>query len=152
MTDGGEPGQDAAMNVGLFGSIAQGEGGLRNLPSIGELPGRLAGWLHGFFPGVNEGLFRWAACLAVIVIAALLRRPLTNLIFGAVRRMAGKARTGLDEELFSALKSPLGVLLMIWAVFTALQRWGAGCRAVFMEKGDCRHRCGDHQPSRCRSL
>jgi len=108
------------MVDGLISNLVQDEAGLRSFPSLREWPERLVGWLHGFFPDVNEGLFRWLSCVAIIVVAVLLRRGVTSLAFSLVRRIAGHAKTGIDEKLFTSLKSPLGALLMVWAIYTAL--------------------------------
>ena len=108
------------MVNGLISYFVQNEATWRNLPSIREWPERLFGWLHGFFPDVNERLFRWLACVAIITLAVLLRRGFTRLAFGLVRRIAGHAKTGIDEKLFISLTSPLGALLMVWAIYTAL--------------------------------
>jgi MscS family membrane protein len=117
------------------------EAGVRSFPSFREWPERLIGWLYGFFPGVDERLFHWMSCVAIIVVAVLLRRAVSNLAFGLVRRIAGHAKTGIDEKLFTSLKSPLGALLMVWAIYTALsvvglppalaEDFGRGARVAF---------------------
>ena len=88
--------------------FVQNEVAWRNLPSLREWPERLIGWLHGFFPDVNERLFRWLSCVAIIAVAVLLRRGFTRLAFGLVRRIAGHAKTGIDEKLFISLTPPPG--------------------------------------------
>jgi len=108
------------MVSNLIGYLVQDEAGSRSFPSLREWPERLVGWLHGFFPDVSEGLFRWVSCVAIIVLAVLLRRGVAGLAFGLVRRIAGHAKTEIDEKFFNSLKSPLGALLMVWAVYTAL--------------------------------
>jgi MscS family membrane protein len=120
LTDGSSLVQDGAMANGLLGYFVQNGAGWRAMPAIGEWPERLVGWLHGFFPDMNEGLFRWLSCVAIVVLAVVVRRGVTSLTFGLVRRIAGNAKTGIDEKLFISLTSPLGALLMVWAVYTAL--------------------------------
>ena len=108
------------MANGLISYFVQNGAGWRSMPAIGEWPERLVGWLHGFFPDVNEGLFRWLSCVAIVVLAVVVRRGVTRLTFGLVRKVAGNAKTGIDEKLFISLTSPLGALLMVWAIYTAL--------------------------------
>ncbi len=92
----------------------------REVAEVEELPARIIGWLHGYFPDVNEELFRFIACLAIIGLGILLRRAVTAGLYRVVRRLAGKARTGIDDEVFGAVKRPVAALIMLWAVFTAL--------------------------------
>jgi MscS family membrane protein len=92
----------------------------RELSEVEELPARVVGWLHGFFPDVNEDLFRWIACLVIIGLGIVLRRAVTAILYRAVRRLAGRARTGIDDEVFGAVRRPVAALLMLLAVFTAL--------------------------------
>ena len=92
----------------------------RDISEVVDLPARIVGWMHGYFPGINEHLFRWAACLAIIALGVLLRRIAAALLYKAVRKLAGRARTGIDDEVFGAVKGPVAALIMLWAVFTAL--------------------------------
>jgi hypothetical protein len=39
-----------------------------------DLLERFVGWLHDFFPGIEDNLFHWIACGSLILAAILLRR------------------------------------------------------------------------------
>jgi MscS family membrane protein len=102
------------------GQAPEGAGASRVPESVLEIPGRLVDWAHGFFPGVNEGLFRWIACAAIIAAAVLLRRLVTALVFRQLERIAGKGEAGIGERLFAVLQPPAAALLMVCAIFAAL--------------------------------
>jgi MscS family membrane protein len=85
---------------------------------------RLVGWLHGFFPGVDEILFHGIACLVIIAAAILLRHVIAHLIFHRLRKLAQKTETTFDDRIFAALEPPVSLLVMvcgIWAGLTVLK-------------------------------
>lgn len=85
-----------------------------------DLLERFVGWLHHFFPGIDDGLFHWIACGIVVVLAILLRRIITNVIFHYLKKLAEKTETTLDDKLFPALEGPTATLVMVLGIFAAL--------------------------------
>ena len=81
---------------------------------------KFVNWLHHFFPGVDDALFHWIACLIIIVLAILLRHVATNVIFHYLKKMAEKTETTLDDKLFPAMESPVATLIMVLGIFGAL--------------------------------
>jgi MscS family membrane protein len=60
-----------------------------------------------------------AACL--FVAALLLRRLVSYLFFGLLRRVAVRTRSGLDDKLFGACEAPVATLVMLVGLFGALK-------------------------------
>jgi MscS family membrane protein len=60
-----------------------------------------------------------SGCL--LVGALLLRRVVTGLIFGQLRKLASKTTTTLDDKLFDALEAPVGTAIVLVGVFAALK-------------------------------
>lgn len=81
---------------------------------------KFVNWLHHFFPGVDDALFHWIACLIIIVLAILLRHVVANIIFHYLKKLAEKTETTLDDKLFPALESPVATLIMVLGIFGAL--------------------------------
>jgi MscS family membrane protein len=61
--------------------------------------------------------FAVAACF--LVGAVLLRRVVTNLIFGRLKKLAAKTKTTLDDKLFPALEAPVATFIMLLGIFCA---------------------------------
>ena len=87
---------------------------------VTDLLERFVNWLHGFFPGIDQGLFQWIACGVLLVAAVLLRRFITNIIFHYLKKLAAKTETTLDDKLFPALEGPTATLVMVLGIFAAL--------------------------------
>jgi len=85
-----------------------------------DLLERFVSWLHHFFPGIDDGLFHWIACGIVVVLAILLRRIITNIIFHYLKKLAAKTETTLDDKLFPALEGPTAALVLVLGIFAAL--------------------------------
>ncbi|MDD3179038.1 MAG: mechanosensitive ion channel [Opitutaceae bacterium] len=56
-----------------------------------------------------------------LVGAVLLRRAVTNLVFGFLRKLAAKTRTTLDDKLFPALEVPVATFIMLIGIFAGLK-------------------------------
>lgn len=56
-----------------------------------------------------------------LVGAFLLRRVVTHIIFGFLRRLAAKTETTLDDKLFDALEAPAVTFVMVTGIFSALK-------------------------------
>ena len=87
---------------------------------VTDLLERFVNWLHGFFPGIDQGLFQWIACGVLLVAAVLLRRFITNIIFHYLKKLGSKTETTLDDKLFPALEGPTATLVMVLGIFAAL--------------------------------
>src|SRR5687767_5965977 len=59
--------------------------------------------------------------ISLLVAGLILRRIVTSLVFGVFRRMAKRTETTLDDKLFIALEGPVGALVMLVAIFSALK-------------------------------
>jgi MscS family membrane protein len=79
-------------------------------------------WLQlRIFPdGSHSGLIHWIACGLLFLAAILLRRAVTNVIFRALKRLAAKTETTLDDKLFPALEGPVATLIMVVGIYGAL--------------------------------
>ena len=60
---------------------------------------------------------------AVLLVAAglLLRRVITHVIFGWLKRLAAKTTTTLDDKLFPALEAPVGALVFVFLTFAGVK-------------------------------
>ncbi len=85
-----------------------------------DLLERFVGWLHGFFPGIDDSLFHWIACGALILAAILLRRIITNVIFFYLKKLAARTHTTLDDKLFPAVEGPAATLVMVGGIAAAI--------------------------------
>lgn len=57
----------------------------------------------------------------LLVIALLARRIVTGLLFPALRKVAAKTTTTLDDKLFPALERPAAAFVMVVGIFAALR-------------------------------
>ena len=64
---------------------------------------------------------RYAISALFIILAFLLRRIVSRVVFGALRRLARQTKTTLDDELFERLETPAAVLVMVAGIVAALQ-------------------------------
>ena len=85
-----------------------------------DLLERFVGWLHGFFPSIDDGMFHWVACAIVVLLAVVLRHIVTNIIFHFLKKLAAKTETTLDDKLFPALEEPVATFVMVAGIFAAL--------------------------------
>ncbi|MBI2516273.1 MAG: mechanosensitive ion channel [Opitutae bacterium] len=56
-----------------------------------------------------------------LVAAVLLRRVVTTLIFGFLKKFAARTKTTLDDKLFPALETPVASFIMLTGIFAALK-------------------------------
>ena len=63
----------------------------------------------------------YVICAVFLVIALLLRRVVTTIIFAGLKRLAAKTETTLDDKLFPALESPVATFVMVTGIFAALK-------------------------------
>jgi MscS family membrane protein len=62
-----------------------------------------------------------AISLVLLLIALLARRIVTRLFFPALRRLAARTETTLDDKMFPALEGPAAALVVIFGLFSALR-------------------------------
>src|ERR1019366_3214939 len=55
-----------------------------------------------------------------LVVAVLLRRVVTNVVFNQLKKFAAKTETTLDDKLFPALEDPAAAFIMVTGIFSAL--------------------------------
>ncbi len=89
------------------------------VPSLLE---RGVDWLENrFFPGaMDPRLVHFCAFILIIVLAVLLRRIITGIIFTQFKRLAAKPNSKLDKRLFPALEGPAATLIMVLGVIAAI--------------------------------
>lgn len=88
---------------------------------VTDLLERFVTWLHKYLlPNVDDGLFHWVACGVIFILAIVLRRIITNVIFYYLKKMAEKTETTLDDKLFPALEGPCAALVMVLGIFASL--------------------------------
>ncbi len=87
--------------------------------TILDLPERVVGKLHGYVPGMDETLFRWLVCFAILFVTVLVRRLLTRVLLRQLRKFFGPGK-GMDQRVFDALITPVAAFLMVCGIFTAL--------------------------------
>jgi MscS family membrane protein len=63
----------------------------------------------------------YAISALLLVVALLARRIVTALIFPALRRVASKTKTTLDDKLFLSLEGPMAAFVMTIGIFAALR-------------------------------
>jgi MscS family membrane protein len=63
----------------------------------------------------------YAISAVLFIIALLARRIVTALIFPALRKVAAKTKTTLDDKLFPALEGPVAAFIMIVGIFASLK-------------------------------
>jgi MscS family membrane protein len=63
----------------------------------------------------------YAIAALFLVAAVLLRRVVTTLIFGFLKKLAAKTETTLDDKLFPALEAPVATFIMLTGIFAALK-------------------------------
>ncbi len=56
-----------------------------------------------------------------LVVAVLLRRVMTNIIFNQLKKFAAKSETTLDDKLFPAMEQPVATFIMLAGIFSALK-------------------------------
>ncbi|HVU23619.1 MAG TPA: mechanosensitive ion channel family protein [Opitutus sp.] len=64
---------------------------------------------------------RYAISAIFVIVAFLLRRIVSRVVFGVLRRLARQTETMLDDKLFDALERPTSVLVMVAGLVAALQ-------------------------------
>ncbi len=87
---------------------------------VTDLLERFVGWLHGFFPGIDDNLFHWIACGVLFLAAILLRKIITNVIFFYLKKLAAKTETTLDDKLFPAMEGPTATLVMVVGIYASI--------------------------------
>ena len=56
-----------------------------------------------------------------VVIALLLRRVVTAIIFNQLKKLAAKTQTTLDDKMFPALEAPVATFILLVGIFSALK-------------------------------
>jgi MscS family membrane protein len=56
-----------------------------------------------------------------VVVALLLRRVVTAIIFSKLKKLAAKTQTTLDDKLFPALEAPVATFILLVGIFSALK-------------------------------
>jgi MscS family membrane protein len=80
---------------------------------------RLVDWLQKrFFPdAMDDSTARWIACGIIVLLAVLLRRVVTSIIFAPLKRISARAKNKL---ILPALEAPAATLVMLLGLILAL--------------------------------
>ena len=71
----------------------------------------------------NEGntAAHYGIAALFLVVAVLLRRVMTTIIFNQLKKFAAKTETTLDDKLFPAMEAPVATFIMLTGIFSALK-------------------------------
>ena len=83
---------------------------------------RAVDWLERrFFPGsMDPRLLHFCTFVTIIILAILLRRIITGIVFAQFKRLAAKPNSKLDKRLFPALEGPAATLVMLLGIIAAI--------------------------------
>ena len=62
----------------------------------------------------------WVIAFSLLAAALLLRRVVTGILFGVLRKIAAKTRSTLDDKMFPALEPPVATFIALVGIFAAL--------------------------------
>src|SRR5512142_2624220 len=84
---------------------------------------RAAAWVEALFhaEGGGNAIGHLVAAGLLFVMAVLLRRPISHVIFAWLRRLAARTTTTLDDELSRTLETPVGWLVFVLLTYAALR-------------------------------
>jgi MscS family membrane protein len=71
--------------------------------------------------GSGNTTTHYVVAIIFLVVALLMRRVVTGVLFNVLRRVAGRTRTTLDDKLIPALEAPVGTLVLVFGVVCALK-------------------------------
>lgn len=69
----------------------------------------------------GNSMTHYAISLFLVLIALLARGIVTRLLFPALRRLASRTETTLDDKMFPALEGPAAALIVVLGLFSALR-------------------------------
>jgi MscS family membrane protein len=69
----------------------------------------------------DNTIAHYAIAALFLVGAVLLRRVVTTLLFGFLKKLAARTKTTLDDKLFPALEPPVATFIMLTGIFAALK-------------------------------
>jgi len=69
----------------------------------------------------ENGLVRYIACAAILLITIVLCRVILTIVFAFVRKLTSKTETALDDRMLKALEGPLTALILVVGVVTAIK-------------------------------
>lgn len=80
-------------------------------------------WVEALFKSEHGGNApgHFVAAGLLLVMAILLRRVITHVIFAWLKRLAAKTTTTLDDKLLPALESPVAWLVFVFLTFAGLE-------------------------------
>lgn len=71
-------------------------------------------------PSEGNTITHFVVAALFLLGALLLRRVVTRIIFGQLKKLAARTRTTLDDKLLPVLESPLATFIMLAGIFSAL--------------------------------
>ena len=113
----------ALFPFGILGFISV---GAQTVETPGPRPDfieHIADQALGFFDVQNSGnnWQRYAISVCLLVGFYLLRRIVTTVIFGFLKKLASRTETTLDDKLFPALEAPVAAFIALFGVFASLK-------------------------------
>ena len=114
-----EPSADMTQTVNAAAAVASGHAAPRP-PDF--LEAVVDGALEIFdVKSSGNTVTRYVIAVLLLVIAFLLRRVVTIVIFGFFRKLAARTKTTLDDKMFPALEDPVAALIVISGIMSALK-------------------------------
>ena len=119
-TQDSEAAKTAAMKTNAAAAVAVTAAPRARTPDFLE---HLVDEILALFKVQNSGntATHYVISLLLLVGALLLRRIVTGIIFGQLKKLAAKTETTLDDKLFPALESPVATFVMLVGIFAALK-------------------------------
>jgi MscS family membrane protein len=76
---------------------------------------------HFEVQGSSNTLLHYALAVLIILVAYVLRKVVTTLIFGFFKKLAARTETTLDDKLFPALEGPVKAFIVVIGAFLAVK-------------------------------
>jgi len=111
--------QQQALNTSAAAAVATGHAA----PHTPDFLEHLVDSVLGIFDVRNSGntVTHYSIAVLILLVAYVLRRVVTTLIFGFFKRLAARTETTLDDKLFPALESPVAALIVIIGAVASLK-------------------------------
>ena len=114
-----DAGADAANATAAAAAIATGT----PAPRVPDIMEHLVDVVLELFNVKSSGntVSHYVISALFLVIAILLRRFLTTVLFNQLKKLAAKTETTLDDKLFPAMESPVATFVLVTGIFAALK-------------------------------
>ena len=116
------PADQAAANANTTVAAAVATGHAQPAPPGQDLLEHLVDTVLGLFNVRSSGntTIHYVISVLFLVGAFLLRRVVTNVVFGILKKFAARTETTLDDKLFPAMEAPVAAFITVAGIFAAL--------------------------------